>query len=802
MTSASCRVSKLKRSGLCSAAGFALLLCVCGSGVPAAGDESSLAGGLQSLAANVFPEEQRDAARRMVREHLRDGLQNANQRSSTTWRKVETLDDWQAFRDGRIGALRRSLGRWPEAPKKIDVRVTGTVKGDGYVIDNIVFQSRPDWWVTANLYHPAKPRAKMPGILLCHSHHRPKNHGELQDMGMTWARAGCLVLVPDHLGHGERGQHGFTSQSDFPREFRVSRQDYYFRYDNSMQLYLVGDSLMGWMVWDLMRGVDVLLAQQGIDESAIMLLGAVAGGGDPCAVTAALDERITCAVPFNFGGPQPETRYPLPEDVETSFNYAGGGSWESTRNLAFSAKVDQTFLPWEIVGGIAPRRLIFAHEFSWHRERDPVWKRLQRIYQLYEARDHLAYTHGRGELKGRPPHSTHCTHIGRFHRVKIHESFSQWFDIDVEEYNQRRESAELVSLTPQAEKQLQPKMLHELLAARADGQLAEARRARQALPVDDRREALRAAMSKLLGEMTSRSEKPKAVKLKNIPLEGTGAARIERVLLEHEGDLELPVLVISPTSRTSVPRPAVVCLAQSGKARFLDQRGEEIAGLLAEGIAVCLPEVRNTGETAADRGRGRYSAATARAATALMLGDPLVGGQVRDVAAVVRYLRDRKDIDGQRIALWGESFAPLNEPDTNFRVPRRIDGRPHQAEPLGGMLALLAALFDDEIAAVYIHRPLAEFRGVLDSPFVYVPLDSIVPSLLQHADMPDLAASLAPRPVQLAGAVDAYNRALSEKQMRQAYAPAIAAYADAADALELTSKDEPAAWLIETLQGK
>jgi len=47
------------------------------------------------------------------------------------------------------------------------------------------------------------------------------------------------------------------------------------------------------------------------------------------AVTAALDERIDCAVPFNFGGPQPETRYPLPEDAETWFNYAGGGSWES-----------------------------------------------------------------------------------------------------------------------------------------------------------------------------------------------------------------------------------------------------------------------------------------------------------------------------------------------------------------------------------------------------------------------------------------------------------------------------------------
>ena len=42
---------------------------------------------------------------------------------------------------------------------------------------------------------------------------------------------------------------------------------------------------------------------------------------------AALDPRIQCLVPFNFGGPQPESRFPLPEDAEWSFNYMGGGSW-------------------------------------------------------------------------------------------------------------------------------------------------------------------------------------------------------------------------------------------------------------------------------------------------------------------------------------------------------------------------------------------------------------------------------------------------------------------------------------------
>ena len=74
---------------------------------------------------------------------------------------------------------------------------------------------------------------------------------------------------------------------------------------------------MGWMVWDLMRGVDLLLARPGIDKDRIILLGAVAGGGDPAAVTAALDPRVTAVVPFNFGGPQPE--YAVPDDPDAGF---------------------------------------------------------------------------------------------------------------------------------------------------------------------------------------------------------------------------------------------------------------------------------------------------------------------------------------------------------------------------------------------------------------------------------------------------------------------------------------------------
>ena len=49
-------------------------------------------------------------------------------------------------------------------------------------------------------------------------------------------------------------------------------------------------------------------------------VGLAAGGGlprgVPAAVAMALDARITGGVITNFGGPQPESPYPLPRDAE------------------------------------------------------------------------------------------------------------------------------------------------------------------------------------------------------------------------------------------------------------------------------------------------------------------------------------------------------------------------------------------------------------------------------------------------------------------------------------------------------
>ena len=792
---------KHRPAGLCVGALGMLAWGLCAA-QPARGSQmNDPAEQLRAIDPHVLPAEKRDTLQQMLPADLRRRIAAANLASTAEWSKLRSRDDWERFRDAKRARLRESLGPIPAAPPKPDLHVSGSIEGEGFGIRNLVYRSREGLWVTANLYEPVRRSPSMPGILLCHSHHAPKEQGELQDMGMTWARAGCVVLVPDMLGHGERRQHPFATAGDFAKGFRVGRQDYYFRYDVGMQLHLAGEGLMGWLVWDLMRGVDVLLAQPGVDPRRIILLGAVAGGGDPAAVAAALDERIACAVPFNFGGPQPETAYPLPAGAEPTFNYAGSGSFESTRNLRRSAA--EGFLPWGIVAAIAPRRLVYAHEFSWDRARDPVWQRLERVWGFYEAGDSLAAVHGQGTLRGRPPEASHCTNIGAVHRRGIHPLLKRWFGIAVtpdDEYSHRRDAGELRCMTPELQRELRPRRLCDVLPEIAARKVAAIRGKAKGMTPAQRRALLRAEWAGVLGNVQPASA-PTAEAVSRTDAGPQGAA-VERLVLHVEPGIAVPVLLLTPRGPGRGATGCVVGLAQGGKAGFLRHRPAEIAELLGAGLAVCLPDLRGTGEADADGSRERWGAMTAHSSAELMLGGTMVGARLRDVRSLLRYLRGRGDIDAKRIALWGDSFAAPNPPGTDFRMPRNVDGRPRWSEPLGGMLALLGGLFDDDVAAVCVRGGLSDLASVLTTQFVYVPHDAIVPRAICAGDLPELAAALAPRPLCLEGLVDGLNRSLDLPASKRLYQPALDAWRQADAPERLTIRAAPAApatWLAAHL---
>jgi hypothetical protein len=763
--------------------------------------EVDLASQLRELDARVFPAdgETAKALPGMLARDVRARIQAAASRENAAWHAARSRDDWERLRDARIRALRESLGPFPPTPTGLKVRVTRTLEGDGYRIEDVVFESRPGLLATANLYAPARTPRSMPGILISHSHHNPKDQGELQDMGMTWARAGCTVLVMDHLGHGERRQHPFRSEKDFPGPFRVGRQDYYFRSNVGLQLDLAGESLMGWMVWDLMRGLDLLLSRPGIDKGRIILLGAVAGGGDPAGVTAALDARVTAVAPFNFGGPQPD--FAIPPDAERDFYYFGVPEWESTRCLRLGAR--DGFAHWLIVGAVAPRRLIYSHEFVWDREHDPIWPRLQEVFGWYEASDRLAIATGRGHLRGRPPESSHCNNIGPLHRSRIYPALKHWFDMPLpEEYSRRRTADELLCLTPEVVQEFRPRPLHELLSALGAARAADARRRYASLPPDDRRIRIRDDWARLLGDVEPEAE-PKLIVQTTQPLAN---ATVERIALELERGILVPLVLLLPPREADVRVPVALGLAQDGKLGFLKNRSAAIAELLDGGMAVCLVDVRGTGETRPADGSPLYSGTrTTLSSGEGLLGQTLLGSRLRDVRSVLRYLGKRGDVDAGRLALWGDSFSPANPKGRDLAVPLGVDESPDFAEPLGGLQAMFAALFDDGVRAVYVRGGLSGYHSLLQGPFCYVPRDAAVPGALTAGDLCDVVAALAPRPLRLEALVDGLNREVPASMLFQTQGPVLATYrALGAEArLQVGGADgmEPAArWIIRQLK--
>jgi hypothetical protein len=139
----------------------------------------------------------------------------------------------------------------------------------------------------------------------------------------------------------------------------------------------------------------------------------------------------------------------------------------------------------------------------------------------------------------------------------------------------------------------------------------------------------------------------------------------------------------------------------------------------------------------------------------------MLGARIKDARTVFAYLARRPDIDAARIVLWGDSFAAFNPerivPYESFSRqigPREI----HQAEPLGALLALFVAHFESGVRAVAARGGVTSFLSVLEDRFCYVPLDVIVPGILEAADVPDVIAALKPRPVLVDGSVDGRNR--------------------------------------------
>lgn len=209
----------------------------------------------------------------------------------------------------------------------------------------------------------------------------------------------------------------------------------------------------------------------------------------------------------------------------------------------------------------------------------------------------------------------------------------------------------------------------------------------------------------------------------------------------------------------------------------MTDRANFIAELLNKGVAVCLSDLRGIDKSGrGNEARGRRNFDTELSSSELMLGGTTLRTKLKDLRSILRYLRTRTELDTNRIVLYGDSFAPTNPSNMDLSVPFDVELFPELCEPLGGLLALFGALFEDNVRAVYICGGMTGYASLLESQFCYVPHDVIVSAILTVVDLCDIASFLAPMPLRMEALVDGLNRLSTTNNNSYVFKPTLETY--------------------------
>jgi len=210
-------------------------------------------------------------------------------RRERRYEQVKTPEEvrrWQA--DRRAFFVRQIDGRVPaSAPRAEKV---GTLCGDGFHVEKLIYETRPHHHVTALLYLPEGARPPLPGVLIACGHSaNGKAYEPYQRMGILLAKNGMAALCYDPIGQGERSQilgPGGKPLYDCVCEHTLV----------GIGSILLGINTAHYRVWDGIQSLQYLQSRADIDPRRIGCTGN-SGGGTETSYLMALDDRIACAAP-------------------------------------------------------------------------------------------------------------------------------------------------------------------------------------------------------------------------------------------------------------------------------------------------------------------------------------------------------------------------------------------------------------------------------------------------------------------------------------------------------------------------
>jgi len=663
--------------------------------VPALAEEAQplkeLAQAAELQSYNHFP--------RMMQDYFLDrvGESLANPRKRRA--SLKTKQDAEAYVKDVRAKIAQCFGPWPKKCP-LNARITGTIERDSYKIEKVIFDSRLDFPITANLYLPKGRNKPLPAVIGTCGHGDPAKATPIyQSFAQGLARQGYIVLIFDPIGQGERVQ--MLSKDLKPLHgIGVPEHNY-----TGKQMLLNGEHLSSWFTWDCIRCVDFLLSRPEVDPKHIGVTGN-SGGGTQATWFCGVESRLTMAAPSCFVvGFETNLKNELPADIE------------QCPPKAISLGLDHL----DFIVAMAPKPVILLgqeKDFFDVRGTDHAVKELKKIYKLLGAEQNIQFFAG-PEYHGFSKHNR--------------EAMYSWFN----------------KVTKISDAKLEPELSLEdieLLSCTPNGQVGESNPRSLTSYTKEYSQDFKSKRGMPAGEDLKR--KIRSV-LKLPALIGTAEYRILRPLpgrqypkkfsacyaVETEKGITIPVYRLSDTALYSRPPAGVkrAILYVSHLSADEELRKEALIKDLigAEpGSAIYACDVRGIGEskpnTCADDFFGSYGNDYFYSAHSIMLNSTYTGQKTYDLIRIIDWL---KSCGHEEVHLVGNGW--------------------------GAIPATFAAVLSDTIKQVTLKNALTSYTDIAENDEFNWPLSTLIPGVLKQFDLTDCYRELASKNLMQIDAVGA-----------------------------------------------
>lgn len=522
-----------------------------------------------------------------------------------------------------------AIGGFP-AKTPLNPVTTGIVKKDGYVIEKVLFESRPEHYVTAHLFLPDDPKytPPYPGVVSpCGHSITGKNAPWYQRVGVTGAKLGLATLVYDPIDQGERRQ-----RKEDPWHGSVTGHNV-----TGIRAHLLGWNVAQFRVWDGIRSFDYLASRPEVDAARIGVTG-LSGGGTLSSYMNALDGRYAAGAPAGF--------LSTIRDV-----YANVGPGDAEQVIFGQAKYGLNHLGITVLRAPSPTMIVATHGdyFPFMGSID-TYENAKKVYAVLGAEDRVALMEAAG-----PHHWYESTRHAAMYWLRrwAGGDASAWprdldslrrmdfaFDYTATNSGLAFEKGEVKNVTKTGSTLDIPgsRSVYDIMR----DELAKLEKGRvEPTPATVRSVCGARPLSEL-------SATPAAVRTDTFP----GGRTVNLILLRDDDLTPIPLRMFLPDEAKGIP----VLLLTDGMSADL---AGDVASLLGGHRPVAVAELRGFGGTA----RTRYSFYGAKRADeelamlANTIGENLVARRAEDAALAARYFSSQT-ADG-RVALTAYGVAAI-----------------------------------------------------------------------------------------------------------------------------------------------